>query len=157
MAKRKLNSGSSSGSLTPCSWREHSMATKAAPWLKPRMPSNGPWAFTASLTTVTLSSSPRLSSHCCWALKLRAWTSENHQPLGSSSPAGPEPFPFSGASEKTEEQNCYSNVTENVSLHSDKKYICIKTFFFEINFYKYFCWKSTNAWVHSCFNLMCKV
>lgn len=97
MAKRKLKSGSSF-----CSCREHSMVTKAAPWLKPRMPSNGPSLFTASLTTVTLSSTPRLFSHCCWALKLLASTSENHQPLESSSPAGsgPEPFSVPGASEK---------------------------------------------------------
>ncbi len=81
MAKRKLKAASSF-----CSCRAHSIATRAAPWLKPRMPSKGPRSFTAVFTVSTLSSRPRLLSHSCWALKLRAWTSENHQPLWSSSP-----------------------------------------------------------------------
>lgn len=121
------------------------MATKAAPWLKPRTPSKGPWSLTASLTAITLSSSPRLSSHCCWALKLRAWTSENHHPLGSSSPPGPgaESFSLSGRS-KSPEEGSYSAVFHHLQFHRSQSKRAMKS----LSFYNHLCSCC------SCFSLM---
>lgn len=82
MAKRKPKSGSARDSCSA-----HSMATKAAPWLKPRTPSNGPSSRAARRSAATLSSRPALSSQRCCALKVRAAGSENHQPRDSRSPS----------------------------------------------------------------------